>query len=185
MQCSGQGNFTNSRGLINSQLSFGLVGNSFLSGLELFLADEVVVLKGVHLGVELKDKRASGGDVVANDLLLVHASEVLDNSTERVAMSNDYNALTVHDLGADRVVPVGENAIDSDLQGLGTGKHNRWEELESTVKLRMSFVILIELRRGDIVRTTPLSDFLFSVLFSSLGLVKSLKGSVVTLIQSP
>ena len=142
--------------MINSQLSFGLVGNSFLSGLELFLADEVVVLKGVHVGVELKDKRAGGRDVVANDLLLVHASEVLDNSTERVAMSNNNDALTVHDLRADRIIPVGEYAIDSDLEGLSAGKHTRWQESKSTVELRMSFVIQVKLGRRNVVRTSPL-----------------------------
>ena len=48
----------------------------------------------------------------------------------------------------------------------------------------MSFITKIERRGRNIVGTSPLEDLLLTVLFSSLGLVESLKVTVVALIES-
>ena len=63
-------------------LCLGLVGHSFLARLELLLVEQVVVLEGLHVLVELEDERACRRDVVANDLLFVHSCEVLDDAAE-------------------------------------------------------------------------------------------------------
>lgn len=99
-----------------SQLCFCLVGNSFLPSLELSLIEQVVVLEGSHVLVELEDKRARGGNIVCQNLLLAHAGKVHDNGTEGVSVSNDDWALAFHHLGADGVVPVWEHTVDSDLK---------------------------------------------------------------------
>ena len=48
----------------------------------------------------------------------------------------------------------------------------------------MSFITKIKRRGRNVVGTSPLEDLLLTVLFSSLGLVESLKVTVVALIES-
>jgi hypothetical protein len=168
-----------------SQLGLSLVSDSLLSGLELSLINQVVVLLGLKILIEFKNERAGRRDVVSNDLLVGHASEMLNDSTEGVSVGDDDDALTSEDLGADRVVPVGQHAVDRRLQGLRLGQHVVGETLVAAVKPGVTLIIERELGRGDVEASAPLSDLLFTVLGGSLGLVESLKVAVVTLVESP
>ena len=168
-----------------SHLLLGLVSNSFLASLELLFIEQVVVLKRLHVLIELEDERAGRGDVVGKNLLLAHAGKVLDDGTKRVAVGNDNNALARDDLWADSVIPVGQDAINSDLERLSLGKHIGWQIAISALEAWMPLILEVELGRGDVVGATPLEDLLLAVLLGSLGLVKALKSTIVALIESP
>lgn len=169
----------------SSKLGLGLVSNGFLSGSELILIEEVVVLEGLHVLVELKDQGARSRDVVGENLGLGHASQVLDNSSERVTMGDDNDALALDDLRADLVIPVREHALDGVLKALGPGEAVRGEVVESTVVSGVSLVVEVKLGRRNVVGTTPLEDLIITVDLGSLGLVEPLEGAVGAFVQSP
>ena len=160
--------------LSDSKLGFSLISNGFLSSLELILVKQIVVLKRGHVLVKLKDERAGRGDVVCQDLLFTHACQVLDDCSERVAMGHHNDFLAGHHLRADLVVPVGQDAVDSDLERLGLGQHIRGQVEISTVKRGMSLVVQFKLGRRNVIGAAPLKHFFFSVLFSSLSFVETL-----------
>ena len=60
----------------------GLFGNSFLSGFQFGLVDEVVVADGVEVLVEFKNEGARRRDVVRQNLSFTHAGQVLDNGAQ-------------------------------------------------------------------------------------------------------
>jgi len=64
-----------------SELFFGLIGDSFLSSTEFFLANEKVVFERCHVLIELEDERAGSWDVVVENVCIGHAGKVLDNSS--------------------------------------------------------------------------------------------------------
>lgn len=100
-------------------------------------------------------------------------------------MSADNHSLTLHDLGADRVVPVGQDAIDSDLKRLGAGEHIWRQQAVASIESWVSLIIHLKLGRRDVIAASPLENLLFAVLLGCLGLVETLEGSVVSLVKSP
>ena len=167
-----------------SQLGFSLICNGFLSSLELSLIKQVVVLKRSHVLIELEDKGAGRGNVVRQNFLFVHASQVLDNGSQRVAVGHDNDSLAVHDLGADLVIPVGQDAVDGDLEWLCGWENIRRQGAIPAVELGVSLVVQVELSRGDVVGTAPFEHLLLAVLLGSLRLVESLEGSIVALFET-
>ena len=100
-------------------------------------------------------------------------------------MSDNNDGLTLDNLRADLIVPVGKDAINGDLKGLGAWEHIRWQSTVPPIETWMSLIRELECGRGDVVASAPLQDLLFAVLLSSLSLVKALEGTVMTLIESP
>ena len=92
-----------------------------MPGLELLIVEKVIVLQGFHVLVEFENERARSGDVVGQNFLLGHAGEVHDDGTEGVSMGDNDSAFPIHHLRADRVVPVGQHTVDSDLKRLSRG----------------------------------------------------------------
>jgi len=162
-----------------------LIGNSILSFFELFFVEEIVVLKWFHVLVELEDKRAGSWDVVRQDLLVGHTSEVLHNSTQRVPVSDYNHTLPSDHLGTYIVEPVGKHAVDGSLKRFSLRKHVRGETTVSAVKTGVSLVIYVNLRRRNVKRAAPNKHLLFAVFLGSLGLVETCKSPVGTLVESP
>jgi hypothetical protein len=102
-----------------SMLGFGLISDSLHPCLELLLIEEVVVLQGSQVAIEFEDKGASCGNVVAYDFSIRHLGEMLNDGAKGVAMGDDNDALVIEDLRANLIVPVREDTIDCDLEGLG------------------------------------------------------------------
>lgn len=153
-----------------------------MASFELLLVQKVVVLEGYHVLVELEDQGARGRDVVTNDFLFVHASQVLNNTTQRVTVSDDNHALTCHDLGANRVEPVRQDTVNCDLQRLSLGEHIRRERAVAALETGVSLVGEFKRGRRNIVAAAPLCHLLFTMLCGSLCLIETLKSAVVTLV---
>ena len=73
--------------------------------------------------VKLNYKRTSGGDAVFKNFLLVHAKNMLNDATKGVCVRYNKYALACEHLGADSVLPVGHNTVDSGHQRLGLGEY--------------------------------------------------------------
>ena len=170
---------------MRSQLGFGLVGNSFLTSLELLFIEQIVVLERLHVLVKLKDERAGSGDIVGENLLLTHARQVLHDGAERVAVGDHDDILACEHLRADSVVPVGQDTVHSDLERLSPGKDIGRQVSVPALKPWVSLVVQVQLRRRDVVAPAPLEHLLLAVLLSCLSLIEALQGAIVPLIESP
>ena len=170
---------------LESVLGLSLVSHSFLSSPELFLGKEVIVLKGLHILIKLEDERTCSWNVVLENLQLRQAGEVLNNSTKRVAVTDNDDALTCHNLRADCVIPVRHHTIARHLKRLPLGDYVRGQHAVAALEARVPLVSEIKLGRRDVVATTPLSYLIFAVLCRSLSLVKALERTIVTLVQAP
>ena len=172
-------------GQARSKLGLGLVGDGFLSGSELSLVEQVVVLEGLHVLVKLKDQGARSRDVVRENLRFAHASKVLDDGAERVTVGDDNDALALDHLGADLVIPVWEHAHNSVLEAFRPGEHVRGKAVVSAVVPRVSLVVEVELGRRNVIAATPHKHLLFTMLLSGLGLVEPLEGAVGAFVKPP
>merc|ERR1719263_2604486 len=99
-------------------LCSGLLGDSFLTPLELIFVEQVVVSYRMKVIVELEDKGDSSRHVVIENFFFGHTLQNLDHRTERIAMSDDDDILVVEDLRRNRIEPVREHSVDGDLQAL-------------------------------------------------------------------
>ena len=163
----------------------GLFGYRLLSSLELIIVEQVVVLEDVEVLVELVNERHRSGDIVLEDLILAHAIEHLNDGAQRVTMSNDNNVLVVEDLRADSVVPVRQDTVNSDFKRLSIRERAVRQVLVLGRESRVSFVIIIERRRRNVVASSPLKNLLLAMPRGRLGLVEALEGTVMTLVKSP
>lgn len=96
---------SHSQVLTHSLLGLSLIGDGLHSLLECFLIEEIVVLNGSEVLVELVDKGTSGGDIILDDLFVSHSTQVLDDSSQGVTVSHNDHALSIQDLWADLIVP--------------------------------------------------------------------------------
>ena len=162
-----------------------LFGNCFLSLSQFLGVHQVVVVDGFHFFVEFKNKRNGSGYVVSQNLVVVHASELLNDGTDRVTMGNDNSVLAIHDLGADGVVPVRHHTVKGGGKGFRAGE-GRWRQQSVAVIMHgVSLVAHFKLWGWDVVTASPLQDLLLSMLLSSLNFVKALEASVMALVESP
>lgn len=100
-------------------------------------------------------------------------------------MGDDNNVLVVEHLRGDGIKPVGEHSIDSDLETFSARNGIVRKMSVLSREPRVSFIVYFQRRRRYIVATSPLEDLLFTVFSGSLGLVESLEGTVVSLIEAP
>ena len=100
-------------------------------------------------------------------------------------MSDNNDGLTLNDLRADLIVPVGKDAINGDLKGLSAWEHIRWQSTVPPIETWVSLVRKLECGRRDVIASAPLHDLLLAMLLCRLRLVKALEGTVVALIESP
>lgn len=100
-------------------------------------------------------------------------------------MCDNDHILARENLGADGVVPERHDSIDSSLERLSLWQDLRRKKLIALIKGRVPFVREIKFWGRNVVRAAPLKDLLFTVLFSSLGLVESLQGTIVSLVEPP
>ena len=100
-------------------------------------------------------------------------------------MGHDYHTLSLEDLRADLIVPERKDTINCNLERLSLGEDILWKTLIPGIMPRVSLIINVKLRRRNVVAASPEHDLFFSVLGSSLSLVKTLKSTIVPLIESP
>ena len=136
--------------------------------------------------VEFVYERYGRGDVVSEDFCAAHATDLLDDGTQGIPVRDDDQVLAVLHLGADRVVPVGQHAIEGSLKRLGPREAVRWEQLISPIVAWVALhVIKLYIWRGNIVAPAPDVDLVEAVLLRGLRLVESLESAVVALVKSP
>lgn len=98
----------------------------------------------------------------------------------------DYNyRLTLLDVRTDLIVPVGQDAVNGGLKGLGAWEHIRWQTTVPPIETWVPLVRKLECGRRDVIASAPLHDLLLAMLLSRLRLVEALEGTVVALIESP
>ena len=133
-------------------------------------------------------------------------------TSERVPVSRDQDLLAVLDLRHDRLVPVGQRALDRQLQRLEHGELGRGGPVLAGVPgvlddVRVVRVVRLHGGRGHVEGAAPDLDLLLAykrfacwplyksiffflevgstVLGGGLGLVEAGEGAVVTLVQPP
>jgi len=162
-----------------------LFGDGFLSLSQFLGVHQIVVVDGFHFFVEFEDERHGSRYVVSEDLLVVHAGQLLNDGADGVTVSDDNGVLAVHDLGADGIIPVRHDTVKSGSQRLRARKGRWGQKFVAIIVHRVSLVAHLKSWRWDVVAASPLEDLLFSVLLSSLDFVKSLEATVMTLVKSP
>jgi hypothetical protein len=140
---------------------------------------------GPELSVEFEDERAASWDVVFENFLLVHTSQVLYDGAQGVSMSDNENVLTLHDMWADRVVPVWKHTVDRGLERLSSWENRGWQVSIALIVNWVSLVGELQLGRRNVVAASPLEHLLLAVLLGSLSLVQALESTVVALVESP
>ena len=107
------------------------------------------------------------------------------NGTERISVSNHDDSLAVEDLGADLIVPVGENTVDGDFKRLSCWQHVKRETSIARVEFRMALIIKGKFRGRNIKAASPQFNLFLTMLSSSFGLIETLKSTIMTFIKSP
>jgi hypothetical protein len=97
-------------------------------------------------------------------------------------MCNHKNALTGKNISCNVVVPEWQYSRDAVLQAFGKGHHVGGEILVHGIMSGPSFVGLLESGGWEVVAPAPDEYLLFAMLLGGLGFVKSLEGTVVTLV---
>jgi hypothetical protein len=151
-----------------------LLGNSFLSSLDLFFIQKIVISKRYQVLIKLKDKWYSCWDVVFQDLSFGHTIQVLHDSSERISMSNHNHIFIIENSWTNCIMPERQDSIDCGLQRLCA-----WESISRQMSILrskpwMSLVIECERWWWNIVTSSPLENLFLSMLKSCLCLIQSL-----------
>ena len=93
------------------------------------------------------------------------------------------NGLACCQVGLDVRLPVGEHTAQNVLEALGAGSVLN-VGVTRVVCLRVG-VVVVQRGRRNVVGTTPGHELLVAVFLTNLGLVLTLQGAVVTLVQAP
>lgn len=142
----------------NYLLGLTLVGNSLEGLANSLLIGEVVVLDGLEVSVQLVNEGDASGDIQLGDFGFGDIVQIFDQSTDRVTVSSNDNALARLDSGSDVAEPEWNKTSNSILQRLGLGDLLGLETLIAAIMARIVLVGGFNLRRGDIVATTPNLD---------------------------
>ena len=110
---------------------------------------------------------------------------MLNNCSKTVTMGNYNNILTLHYAGSNCIVPIWKHTVTCCLKRFSAGQSVRWNVLVHLLEWRMAFIAHIKLWWRDVVTASPNLDLSFTVLFSSLRLVQTLKRTVGSLVESP
>lgn len=110
---------------------------------------------------------------------------MLHDGSEGVTMSHHDDLLVLDDLRADLIVPVGQHPVDSDLKRLSLREYIEWHVLIALIVDGVSLVLDGQLGWWDVIAASPDCHLVLTVLRCRLCLVKALKSSVVTLVESP
>src|SRR5690348_2094978 len=138
-----------------------------------------------EIGVQLVDERDAGRDVELGDLLVPDPVQVLDQRAQRIAVRDDQGGAPGGQVGDQRVVPVGQHALQHVLEALGAGPQLVGKVgVPGIVGLRQR-VIVGERRRRHVVGTPPEHELLVPELLPGLGLVLALERAVVPLVEPP
>ena len=100
-------------------------------------------------------------------------------------MRGDEDALTGEHLGPDLVLEVGPRAGDRVLQALGVGELVGRDVAVLLLGVRVALVSRLECGRADVEGAAPDEDLIVAVLGRGVGLVESLQGAVVALVELP
>ena len=100
-------------------------------------------------------------------------------------MRGDEDALAGEHLGPDLVLEVGPRAGNRVLQALGVGELVGRDVSILLLGVRVALVARLERGRADIEGAAPDEDLFVAVLGGGVGLVESLQGAVVALVELP
>lgn len=145
----------------------------------------VLVGHRLEVLVQVVHKRHARGDVQTRDRVLRDVVQVLHQCTEGVAVSSNDDLLALLNRRDDGLLPVGQDT----LAGSGKRLSERQELLRdiSVLGVVTRVVLASSLKGGGrrSVTTTPDHNLFNTVLVHRLLLVKTSKGTVVTLVKTP
>ena len=108
--------------------------------------------------VQLVDDGNTGSEFQVDNLFSRHAFEFHDHGSKGVSVRRDEDLFSFEDAGEDLLLVVGEYSLSGELEGLSSG-------------------------RGNVVRTSPDVNLLFSKLLASVILVETGQLSVISFVE--
>mmetsp|Transcript_42715 Transcript_42715/g.117926 ORF Transcript_42715/g.117926 Transcript_42715/m.117926 type:complete len:276 (-) Transcript_42715:13-840(-) len=111
--------------------------------------------------------------------------EVLHQCAQRVAVRGNKHILALLDFRHDGFPPIGQDALNRQLEGLGERQLFARDVGVLGLQLGVIGVVVRDRRRRDAERPTPLRDLCLAELGLGVGLVEALEVAIHTLVQLP
>src|SRR5688572_621745 len=143
---------------------------------------QVMPLARAHLLVEVVDYGLAGGNLEPGDVRIRDARQVLDQRAERIAVGRDDHRLAARQHRQDRGVPVGQHALDRQLEAFGRGNGDPGIARIGGQIVRPAG---LEHRRRHVEAAAPHPDLLVAVPGRGLGLVEPGEPAIVPLVEPP
>src|SRR5690606_16987950 len=140
--------------------------------------------RGTVVLVELVDQRDARGDVQRGDVVVADVLELLHQTAQRVAVRGLTHGLACHQVGHDRALPVGQQAVDDELERVGA-RHLTVDTRVPGVVHLAELTGVVEQGRGHIEGAAPQLELLGTELLQRLRLVLALQSAVVALVEAP
>ena len=139
----------------------------------------------LQLVVQLVNQWDTSRDVQAGNLLVGDVVQVLDQTSQGVTVGGNENSLAQQQVSGNVVLVVWQHSVDDQLQGLSLWNHS-WVKVSVTSVTNLGVLgISLNNWRWHVERSSPDLELLLTVLLQGLGLVLTLQGTVVSLVQSP
>jgi sulfur carrier protein ThiS len=119
---------------------------------------------GLQVLIQLIDERNTRRDVEVSDGFVGDVVEILDQGTERIAVSGNEHLLASLDIRNNDVIVIRNDTGNGILQGFMQRQNLRIDAFVLLLIGRIALISDFQSRRGNIERTTPLMDLLGTIL---------------------
>ena len=170
---------------VGKLFSLSLLCDSFLFALELLRISEIVILYEVEIVIELEDVRSGCRDVQADNVSVRDSLEVLYDTTEAVAVGHNHDVVVLLEGWEDLALPVRHNTLDAVLKSFCARNVLVWNESVARILGSAVRIVLRKVVRSHVEAAAPDEHLLVTVLLGGLGLVQTLKHSVMLLVEPP
>lgn len=123
--------------------------------LDRFLVAQIVAADRTHIFIKLIDQGHCGRNIHAHNVLVGNIVQMLNQRTQRVAVSSDQNLAARFNVRDDFVFPVRNDARDGIRQALGQGKFLSRDMFVARVKSRPHRIVFFQGRRRNVVGASP------------------------------
>jgi len=165
--------------------SHSLFCYSFRPFTYLFRITEKIVFDKSQPVVEFKNVRNCCRQVQVGNVCIGYFLEMLDDSTQAVAMGNYQQVILTCQCGKDDAFPIRHYTLNGIFQGFRTWKFHIRDICITYVFTRIARIVLSQCCWSYIITSPPGVYLFFTILGSRLTFVKSLKYAVMFLIQPP
>jgi hypothetical protein len=170
---------------LSHSLGLSLLLDGFHGLLHGFLVAYVITFYRLQVFIQLIHQGNSCRDIQTDDFLIGEFIEMLDEGPETVPVGGDDHTLSFEDCRSDGIFPIREKAFNSILEALSQRKKILGEVCVAPIPARITFIILREQWRADIIASAPEKDFFLPLFLGCLRLIQTLQSPIVTLVQPP